>query len=69
MDYADLRDLPTRQHAGIPLAVPVPKTNATKKAPIYMGGILWNALPTNIQVAPTVDIFKQLVKDYQTQGI
>ena len=48
VDYADLRDLPTRQHAGIPLAVPVPKTNATKKAPIYMGGILWNALPTNI---------------------
>ena len=63
--YVDERNLPTRQHQGVVLRQPVPKSNCLLKAPIYRGSKMWNELPAATRNAMTYETFKNRIKQHQ----
>ena len=40
------------------------RTNQGQKTVKYVGGKLWNSLPSDIKLAPNVEIFKSRCKNY-----
>ena len=52
----------TRAASSASLALPQPRTEMLKRSLLYSGPLIWNALPTLLKQAPSVDAFKRLYK-------
>ena len=58
----DIHKYSTRAASSASLALPQPRTEMLKRSLLYSGPLIWNALPTLLKQAPSVDAFKKLYK-------
>ena len=59
---SDIHKYSTRAASSASLALPQPRTEMLKRSLLYSGPLIWNALPTFLKQAPSVDAFKKLYK-------
>lgn len=58
----DIRNLPTRMHVGRPFVLPTRSSSQYMNSFLYLGRSLWNQLPPEMQLIPTVNQFCALLK-------
>ena len=52
------------RNVGYDLVIPKPKTETLRKSFSYMGGVIWNQLPTFVRVSINIPQFKRNMKTY-----
>ena len=54
----------TRQAFTVSVHLLLPRTNFREKAFSYRGAAIWNSLPTNTSIAPTISAFNFIIHPY-----
>ena len=67
--YLDRRDIATRQFDKVKFKVINPNIKCAFKCPNYLGAKLWDKLPKETQIEPSINVFKFKVKKLIAAGM